>query len=48
MSCSGYAPFDYANGECDRFLAAKENEKLQKKEQDEKVDGKCKWWKIEG
>ena len=42
IPCSGYAPFDYANDECDRFLAAKENEKLQKKEQDENVDGKCK------
>ena len=28
ISCSGHAPFNYANGECDRFLAAKENEKL--------------------
>ena len=37
-----FEPFYYANDECDWFLAAKENEKLQKKEQDEKVDGKCK------
>ena len=33
---SDYAPFDFANDDCDRFLAAKENEKLQKKDKTKK------------
>ena len=42
ISWSGYTPFDYANDECDQFLAAKKNEKLQKKKRNENVYGECK------